>query len=248
MIAWKSKTVKEYVYNGLLHSVGFYIASAGFMLLLKFTGKATHGSFWRQTLFVLLLALELSLVLSPTPASDTLPFLPMLSSLAPRGLTNTPQFIWIRRLHRLWASLSIGISQLAGVWAEPNQSLKEEEVWHRIDTLATGIVSEAASQFHNEVAPLLTASSDPIAAQYAMLAGIEQLMVDATVSSHPAVRPAWKNALSKSRARHPGPAHPHAQRPPPSRLSMAHTLQLATHTPLPPSPPASPRPGSMVVE
>jgi hypothetical protein len=66
----------------------------------------------------------------------------MLSSLAPRGLTNTPQFIWIRRLHRLWASLSIGISQLAGVWAEPNQSLKEEEVWHRIDTLATGIASE----------------------------------------------------------------------------------------------------------
>ena len=38
------------------------------------------------------------------------------------SLTSSPQFIQIRTLHRLFTSLSIGISQLAGVWSTPNFS------------------------------------------------------------------------------------------------------------------------------
>jgi len=38
------------------------------------------------------------------------------------SLTTSPQFIQIRTLHRLFTSLSIGISQLAGVWSTPTFS------------------------------------------------------------------------------------------------------------------------------
>lgn len=41
------------------------------------------------------------------------------------SLTTSPQFIQIRTLHRLFTSLSIGISQLAGVWSTPASSPEE---------------------------------------------------------------------------------------------------------------------------
>lgn len=35
VVQWKAKTVKDYIYTGLLHSIGFYVVSAGFMLILS---------------------------------------------------------------------------------------------------------------------------------------------------------------------------------------------------------------------
>jgi hypothetical protein len=87
---------------------------------------------------LLLLTAELTLVLAPTSSqhstalSGALPSLPGPLQATLRPITNTlspfvnlafrsfiaaPQFMQVRALHRLFTSLSIGITQLAGVWS-----------------------------------------------------------------------------------------------------------------------------------
>jgi hypothetical protein len=98
---------------------------------------------YRLLLLMLLLTAELTLLLAPTPGPNTsaictmLPALPApLHTMAQPGirsvnavthllsgsLTTSPQFIQVRTLHRLFTSLSIGISQLAGVWSTPSST------------------------------------------------------------------------------------------------------------------------------
>lgn len=79
---------------------------------------------WRNLLFFLLLVTELHLLLGPSysthqPSRRTVLDLPtqLLSSFT----GDRPPFIQIRLLHRLFASLSVGISQLAGVWSSDGQ-------------------------------------------------------------------------------------------------------------------------------
>jgi len=98
---------------------------------------------YRLLLLLLLLTAELTLLLAPMSGPYTsaiytmLPTLPgpLHTTLQPLlrpihavlllisgPLTSSPQFIHIRTLHRLFTSLSIGISQLAGVWSTPTFS------------------------------------------------------------------------------------------------------------------------------
>jgi len=98
---------------------------------------------YRLLLLLLLLTAELTLLLAPTPGPYTsaiytmLPTLPgplhailqpllrpihAVRLLMSGSLTSSPQFIQIRTSHRLFTSLSIGISQLAGVWSTPTFS------------------------------------------------------------------------------------------------------------------------------
>lgn len=91
---------------------------------------------------MLLLALELHLVLSPTPSSAQFPLFPRLSSLVPRSWTNMPQFIWVRTLHRLFTAATVALSQLAGIWAGAQAGMGEEEARKEIHTLSDAILRE----------------------------------------------------------------------------------------------------------
>lgn len=84
--------------------------------------RADHTQ-WRHTLFLLLLLCELSLLFS-LPASSLRKQSGLLAVLH-TILPSTPPFMQIRLLHRIFASASIGISQLAGVWADPSTSDKQ---------------------------------------------------------------------------------------------------------------------------
>jgi hypothetical protein len=144
---------------------------------------------YRLLLLLLLLTAELTLLLAPTPGPYTsaiyamLPTLPgplhvtlqplirpfhAVLLLISRSLTSSPQFIQIRTLHRLFTSLSIGISQLAGVWSTPTFS--PEQALMQATVLAKqleadceswcrpirDIVDETAvGDFHREVVPML---------------------------------------------------------------------------------------------
>ena len=83
-------------------------------------------------LFALLLLLELRLVLSPSP--ERLSRIPFLAK---------PQFMQIQLARRMWASFSIGISQLAGVWGTPTPS--EATMWKQAKSLLAALSTE--SQF-----------------------------------------------------------------------------------------------------
>lgn len=73
---------------------------------------------WRNTLFALLFLAESSLLFSTSPVSTAVP--PVLASVLP--VLAQPPFLQIRFLHRVFTGLSIGITQLAGIWVErPNE-------------------------------------------------------------------------------------------------------------------------------
>lgn len=48
-----------------------------------------------------------------------------LATLSTRSFISSPQFLQVRALHRLFASLSIAITQLAGVWTTNTPSAEE---------------------------------------------------------------------------------------------------------------------------
>lgn len=94
----------------------------------------------------------------------------------------------IRLLHRIFASASIGISQLAGVWAEPATSDKqameqaiglvqslESDGDRRLPFAQIGVLTVAVTgSFLDEVVPLLRNSADPMAIERAIQAEMEQ--------------------------------------------------------------------------
>ena len=88
---------------------------------------------WRNTLFACLFVAEGSLLLSNTPLAAALP--PILSPILP-SIATQPPFLQIRFLHRVFTSLSIGLTQLAGVWVDrPNEERILAEVQSAIHSL-----------------------------------------------------------------------------------------------------------------
>ncbi|KAL7424478.1 hypothetical protein Q5752_000162 [Cryptotrichosporon argae] len=222
----KAASVREYVVAGLVRSLGFYIVSAGIMLVLTVVGKARNGAYWRHTLFALLAVLELGLLVSPTPAAA--PSWRLAGQHLPvRFPPDRPPFLLVRSLHRLWANVSIGITQLAGVWADAGAG---GGIGAGVGTdahvlaLAAQVQAEAVGALHNEVAAVV---GDSPALESALRSQVEHVFVDRALYSHPVVLPAFRAASQRAAAR--------AQAP--TQLAMAASI------PLPPSPPPSPRIG-----
>lgn len=212
--------------TGILHSTGFYLVSGGFMLLLSILGRAREGAYWRHTLFLVLLLLELTLLSSPTKASPSTSSSRRFSVLwiLNRILPSQPQFLQIRLLHRIFASASIGITQLAGVWA--NDTPNDKQAMEQAMALVRGLESDAGAAFLDEVVPLLRNARDPVAQERAIQAEMEQVLIDRTLSSHPQVRPIWMEAISRAKAQ--------------EFVRGMADIDVAMRIPLPPSPPPSP--------
>ncbi|KAK4687998.1 hypothetical protein P7C73_g2105, partial [Tremellales sp. Uapishka_1] len=232
-------TVRDYIWTGLMQSSGFYVVSSGFMLVLSVVGRAKEGAFWRHTLFILLFVLELSLVLSPTaPISPFNPF------------SLRPQYQQILLLHRLWTTVSVGITQLAGVWLTP-ETKEPEEVYASVLGLVRTI--ELEGKCLSSVAPenrIEFRSPDPRELELLIQREMQQVLVDKAVSTHPHIQPQWQAALSRSynsHKAHQSLQHSHRSRhqlptPSPEPYSPDTDLHLARSIPLPLSPPPSPRP------
>lgn len=231
------------------------------MLCLSVFQKASQGSFWRYTLLALLLYLESSLIMSPTPAHPSIPFIPFLSRFSPSSLHHRPQFIWIRTYHRLFTTCSIALTQLAGIWADPKP--KPEDAWIQVEQLVKGLETGLVRTFQSEVVPILTRGPEPMVVQEAILAEMEKTIVDRTLSAHPAVRQPWSEVEARLRSRNTDQRHNHVNPgnpalravstqnarqaspslpPSPSPYIPPDSLSLARTIPLPPSPPPSPAP------
>ncbi|RSH90380.1 hypothetical protein EHS25_000985 [Saitozyma podzolica] len=234
IVGWKCASVAEFMRTGVLHSSGFYLASAGFMLLLALLGKAREAAYWRNILFVLLLFLELTLLFSPAPLTSSLPLpINLLLLLVDRG---RPQFLQIRLLHRVFTTLSIALTQLASVWCPPPED--DAAVIDQLASLVRAVEAEAVGAFQGEVVPMLSRTNDPVGMERAIQAEMGQVMLDRTLSSHPQIRPLWAEAIHRAPPRrHRNPSHPSGGMG--RALSLAE-LEIARRIPLPPSPPPSP--------
>ncbi|KAK8865933.1 hypothetical protein IAR55_001082 [Kwoniella newhampshirensis] len=244
ILDWKSASVREYIHTGLARSVGFYLVSGGIMLLLALLGRVQDGSYWRQTLFALLLTLELTLILCPTSSSTLLlpAFLRPLLYILPRRSTSQPQFKQIDLLHRVFTSLSVGITQLAAAWAEPiERRTGTEEEWRRVVGMLRGLEMDSITGFQSEVVPLLS-SGNAKNIETLIQGEMEDVVIQRSISTHPEVRHAWQTALS--RPSKPQFASTVAQSQRQGRyasIDQEHRLEMARNIPLPPSPPPSPR-------
>ncbi|XAO23275.1 hypothetical protein I312_102053 [Cryptococcus bacillisporus CA1280] len=271
ILQWKAASVREYIFFGLQNSIGFYIFSGGIMLILSLLGRGRSGSYWIHTLFAFLFILELSLILSPSIHAP--PILARL--LIPSFLLQKPQFIQISLLHRLFASLSISVPQLLTVWNrdedEGSKARKENEGWRIVVGLLKNLNEEAVNEFHAEVMPLLS-TGDQNATMALMKNSMENVMVDRTLLSHPGIHETYR--VARMRASHSTPSKTpssiSAKRAPPSTSSqnpfrelsaasgysvsspvadvLAEQLLMAMDTPLPPSPPPTPRSGPRRLE
>lgn len=135
----------------------------------------TAHSQWRLTFLLLLLTAELLLVLSPTPPGNSSPLFQLFPALPTqlasffspiqavfnllialillpaRSFFAKPQFLQVRTLHRLFTSLSIGVSQLAGVWSanSPESERENQALWAQVMAMSRGLQMEGESVFQS---------------------------------------------------------------------------------------------------
>ncbi|WVQ97459.1 hypothetical protein IAU59_004572 [Kwoniella sp. CBS 9459] len=269
-VNWKAASVREYTILGLQHSVGFYLISGGLMILLSLLGRAREGAYWRQALFVFLLVSELALITSPTTACLSIPIpipFPLVINIPPlitdgqlKLFPSSPQFIQIYTLHKIFTTLSIAITQLAGIWYPPSPenavSAKDAEGMSRVMHALKSLEMEAITGFQNEVA-LLMSTGDARNIEALVQHHMEDILYERTIASHPATKEAYHSALFTNRHRQ---THPHERRQHPilqplsaaaSSIALGSSpkpglgiadidLELAQSIPLPPSPPPSP--------
>jgi hypothetical protein len=102
-------TFRDFVKQGLLSSLGFYIATGGISLLMTITGRGGSGTFWRYTLFIACFVGEVSLILMPSIDGES-PF--FLHRLLPTGLP----FQHVRLLHQLFLTTSAALTRVVPVF------------------------------------------------------------------------------------------------------------------------------------
>ncbi|WWC86250.1 uncharacterized protein L201_001123 [Kwoniella dendrophila CBS 6074] len=230
ILDWKSASVREYIITGLNHSIGFYLVSGGFMLLLSLLGKAREGSYWRHTLFCVLLLLELNLILSSSSFSDVFGRSASILGYIFRILKE-PQFIQISFLHHIFTTISIAINQLTSVWC-PSPPSREDE-WLKVLNMSKQLEMESISSFQSEVVSLMS-TGDPKNIENLIQHNMQDILVERSISSHPQIRQAYQEALMKPISR-----VLRTQTLNQSRAALQQ-LELARHIPLPLSPPPSP--------
>nr|KIR48925.1 hypothetical protein I312_01995 [Cryptococcus bacillisporus CA1280] len=191
--------------------------------------KADENVKWIHTLFAFLFILELSLILSPSIHAP--PILARL--LIPSFLLQKPQFIQISLLHRLFASLSISVPQLLTVWNrdedEGSKARKENEGWRIVVGLLKNLNEEGIHETYR-VARMRASHSTP----------------SKTPSSISAKR-APPSTSSQNPFRELSAASGYSVSSPVADV-LAEQLLMAMDTPLPPSPPPTPRSGPRRLE
>ncbi|KIR56306.1 hypothetical protein I315_01371 [Cryptococcus gattii Ru294] len=191
--------------------------------------KADENVKWIHTLFAFLFILELSLILSPSIHAP--PILARL--LIPSFLLQKPQFIQISLLHRLFASLSISVPQLLSVWNrdedEGSKARKENEGWRIIVGLLKNLNEEDIHETYR-VARMRASHITP----------------SKTPSSISAKR-APPSTSSQDPFRERSAASGYTVSSPVVDV-LAEQLLMAMDTPLPPSPPPTPRSGPRRLE
>ncbi|ODN84457.1 hypothetical protein L202_00404 [Cryptococcus amylolentus CBS 6039] len=250
IVDWKAASVREYIYTGLQGSLGFYIVSVIIMFALAIVGKARAGSYWVHTLFASLLAIELSLILSPALYAPSA----LVTFFIPRQLLAMPQYLQIALLHRLFTALSITITQLAGIWGGDSSLSKarEKQEWQLLNDMLVRMNEQAQEEFHADIIPLIS-TGNPDQMSELIQDSMENVLYDRILQSHPQIRDTYREARIRAYQSLPGPARTRqpasrpspapAKVPPPQpvRISLEDQLKVAVDVPLPPSPPPTPK-------
>ncbi|KAG0347297.1 hypothetical protein BG004_008039 [Podila humilis] len=105
------KTTKDFVNNGLTSFYTFYFGSGIVLVIMSVLGKGQFARYWRFIVLFGMAALELSMILRPTPIR-------ILSFIMPHRVT----FEQVAILHQVFISTFIAISQIGPILVPSNES------------------------------------------------------------------------------------------------------------------------------
>ncbi|KAF9523836.1 hypothetical protein CPB83DRAFT_798733, partial [Crepidotus variabilis] len=115
------KTTREFLRQGLMVSSGYHIFSGIALLFWSAIGKPSSVSFWRYILYFSLLAVELSFILSPFPATPgsflppsdpTSMLLPTSSAILQRLWPNRVPYQHILFLHQVFMFFTVALTRV----------------------------------------------------------------------------------------------------------------------------------------
>lgn len=98
------KTNKDFINNGLSSYYTFYLGSGVVLVLMSVLGKGQFARYWRFIVLFGMAALELAMILRPTPIT-------LLSWIMPHRVT----FEQVAILHQVFISTFIAISQIGPI-------------------------------------------------------------------------------------------------------------------------------------
>ncbi|KAL1410602.1 hypothetical protein Q8F55_004619 [Vanrija albida] len=231
---------REYMHRGLLDAGIFYGVSVAFLVVFSLMGQG-RGAYWRYTLLFALLVLEASLLMAPSPtarsrpsAAPLLSALPhplavLLGQLLPASVLFRPAYQHIALAHRVLSEAGSAVAQLAAAYA-PEEADRDMQAL----ALSTTLARESVGALAEEIVPVL--GSGGAGAEANLLERMEQVLLDKSLSQHPATAEPWAAAMRRV-ARPPDP-RPIA--PLRNGRASASPAPEAARVPLPPSPPGTP--------
>ncbi|KAG0288433.1 hypothetical protein BGZ98_004264 [Dissophora globulifera] len=129
-------TIKDYLQNGLTTMSSFFTLAFVVLLLISLLGKAPHGRYWRFIFLAAMGALELAMVLSPTPIA-------LMEWILPGRVT----FEQITLMHRLYLSAAIAASWIGPILIPPHDALVRGSLHERLQKLQD-LTNDANHQTH----------------------------------------------------------------------------------------------------
>ncbi|KAG0311289.1 hypothetical protein BGZ99_010276 [Dissophora globulifera] len=117
-------TAKDYLQNGLTTMSSFFMLAFVVLLLMSLLGKAPHGRYWRFIFLVAMGALELAMVLSPTPIA-------LVEWILPGRVT----FEQITLMHRFYLSAAIAASWIGPILIPSHDALVRGSLQERLKKL-----------------------------------------------------------------------------------------------------------------
>ncbi|CED84560.1 Molecular chaperone (DnaJ superfamily) [Phaffia rhodozyma] len=220
---WKGLvTQREYLFRGLMGSFMFYIVSAG---VLAFMTLISNGGpniiYWRNLTLPTLFLLELSLLIFPTPYAadgDLSSFHPFPNRVLTKLFPSRTQHQHVLFLHELYLALNMCINQLGPLLfpspvteSRSGGSVEEENSvgkWmDRVESLVGVAEDEASRIYHAELFPVLSTPDETgsvsVDGKLRRLLDreMEDVLVESRIRSHPAVAPAWAEAVRQGRSR-----------------------------------------------
>ncbi|KAL0955700.1 hypothetical protein HGRIS_001921 [Hohenbuehelia grisea] len=173
VLLWEQcTTTREYLRHGLMQSSGYHIVAFVGLQFWSSIGEPSPIAYWRYLLYATLFVAELALLLSPSPAPASIPFIASTfpdptSSPSHRTLLHVifPErvaFQHVLFLHQLFVFLSVALSRVAPrLFPEPPKV--DKQVVEHFAALASATDREASLMVHTELHSIHPLPANPLA-------------------------------------------------------------------------------------
>ena len=198
-----NKLIKDYIFTGLQHLLGYYIASGAVLIFLGVLGYLRQGMFWRYVVMVSLFVLEMHTITRPYfPALLTKfvnPFMVVTGLRSPYL-----PFQMITLLRKLTVTFFIAMSQLGPLLQDPKQQALEEggssggvsgQVLDRVDALTGAADAEISRLMQMELTPF---AYNPSTGRE-LRTSLKEWLVKNTIQRDPEVNMAIQRVLERRR-------------------------------------------------